>query len=301
MEASGIKGHTPVLLEFKTRTTTIRALHLRKPPTIGVERVVGPLLAPPDWAKARAAAEDALMAARRNDGDIQRYLDDAYRAWADLAEEELADFAASPPKKWGERGRLPNRIWRSVVPENAPRMEHPHAAAAAWLSATAREVRRISEAGGRTDATDGQFGDDIGADPMVAHAEASDAVHFDDEIARARGRKPPVSRDGCVRVLDEIIGSLDTDMPDCGDGDMAQDVLALRTRLREAAERIRGQLLAGVDARSIEPTQRTDPVADGTDEVCEDAQRERCPRSTLEMLCHDIDAAETKATAQVKG
>ncbi len=42
VEAAGIRGHTPVLLEFKPRVTTLRALHLRKPPTIATERVFGP-------------------------------------------------------------------------------------------------------------------------------------------------------------------------------------------------------------------------------------------------------------------
>ncbi len=43
VEAAGIRGHTPVLMEFKPRVTTLRALHLRKPPPIGTDRVYGPL------------------------------------------------------------------------------------------------------------------------------------------------------------------------------------------------------------------------------------------------------------------
>ncbi len=42
VEAAGIKGHTPVLMEFKARVTTLRALHLRRPPAIDAERVYGP-------------------------------------------------------------------------------------------------------------------------------------------------------------------------------------------------------------------------------------------------------------------
>ncbi len=68
---------------------------------IEAERVHGPLPPPPDWGSARETAEEALRAARRNDKEIQRYLDDAYKAWADLSEVELADYAGSPPKKWG--------------------------------------------------------------------------------------------------------------------------------------------------------------------------------------------------------
>ncbi len=47
VEASGIRGHLPVVMEFKPCVTTLRALHLRRPPAIGTERVFGPLPPPP--------------------------------------------------------------------------------------------------------------------------------------------------------------------------------------------------------------------------------------------------------------
>ncbi len=116
VEATGIKGHTPVRLTFKPEATTLRALHLRRPPRIGMDRLYGPLPPPLGWAPARAAAERALRAARTGDGDVQTLLDDAYRQWADAAEAELASYVVDPPKKLGERGRLPRLVWRSVVP-----------------------------------------------------------------------------------------------------------------------------------------------------------------------------------------
>ncbi len=47
IEASGVKGHTPVQATFRPEVTTLRALHLRKPPRLGSERVVGPIPPPP--------------------------------------------------------------------------------------------------------------------------------------------------------------------------------------------------------------------------------------------------------------
>ncbi len=101
IEGTGAKGHVPIRLAFKARATTLRALHLRRPPRLGRERVYGPLPPPPDWGLARKAAEDALAAARGNGADVQELMDRAYRSWADLAEEELADFVGEVPKKWG--------------------------------------------------------------------------------------------------------------------------------------------------------------------------------------------------------
>ncbi len=99
VEASGVKGHTPVTLTFRPLVTTIRALHLRKPPTISRERVHGPLPPPPDWTGPREAAEAALKAARDKDGQLQDVLDTAYRRWADMAELEMAAYAGEDPQK----------------------------------------------------------------------------------------------------------------------------------------------------------------------------------------------------------
>ncbi len=90
VEASGVKGHTLVTLTFRPMVTTIRALHLRKPPSISRERVHGPLPPPPDWTAPRRAAEAALRAARDKDEGLQDVLDTAYRCWADMAEMEMA-------------------------------------------------------------------------------------------------------------------------------------------------------------------------------------------------------------------
>ncbi len=104
VEATCVKGHTPVQLTFKPRATTLRALHLRRAPRLGLDRLYGPLPPTPCWAPAKEAAERALEAARAGSGSAQALLDEAYRIWADTAEEELADFTDEPLKKvWGKR------------------------------------------------------------------------------------------------------------------------------------------------------------------------------------------------------
>ncbi len=236
VEASGVKGHVPVALDFKSRVTTLRALHLRRPPAMETERVYGPLPPPPDGSRARRAAEDALRAAREEDPNVQELLDVAYREWADIAEIELADYAASPPKQWGERGRLPNLVWRSVVPENSPRDQYPHAAAAAWICAMAKEVKRIRTEGGRDGTGQVEPHHVIDDDPSTVPHGDEESATTDMEVARARGRKPPTSTVGCIKVLEELLTSIDTDMPGCGSGEAAQEVDMLRSRVRAAAE-----------------------------------------------------------------
>ncbi len=312
IEASGVRGHTPVSLEFKVMTTTLRALHLRRPPTIEMERVFGPLPPPPDWTRARGAADAALQAARRGDIEVQRYLDDAYREWANLAEEEFADFSACPPKKWGERGRLPHLVWRSVVPENSPRSELPVASIAAWLGATAKEIRRIGGAWQRDDGEAEHITDSIDADPNSDQAEASDDGQHAEEVARARGRKPPTSRAACVAVLEEIITSLDADMPSCGSGETEQEMNRLRDRVREAAAVLGRRLTTGNTTGGAADVQGSGTSgqrssSSGSGEADRSADGDRSGdadddnwKVTMEELCAEIDDTESRATTQLK-
>ncbi len=298
IEATGVKGHTPVLLAFKPRVTTLRALHLRKPPDIGKERVYGPIPPPPDWSLARRRAEDALASARSGRGNLQELLDDAYREWANLAEREIADYTGRDPKKWGERGRLPNLVWRSVVREATPKLEHPRAAAAAWLAMTLREVARIANAvtttGGSGDQT-AAFA--VGEDPAEVPDGVSAADFVDQEVARARGRKPPTSRRACAAVLDEIITSLGSDMPHCGEGEEADAIAAAHTRAVEEARRLR-EVIGDIDAddAAISGDNETDD-RDGADD-----RRDLCADifASLDQLGTDVADLEARFTAEAK-
>ncbi len=137
-----MKGHVPVAMVFKPRATALRALHIRKPPELARDMIYGPLPPPPDPSAARAAAEEALAAARAGKTDVQMYIDKAYARWANLAEEELMLYSGKEVKKAGERARLPRLVWRSIVPERAPRQEYPRAAALAWLRSILGELTR---------------------------------------------------------------------------------------------------------------------------------------------------------------
>ncbi len=295
VEASGVKGHVPVALGFKPRVTTLRALHLRRPPIIESERVYGPIPPPPNGDRARKAAEEALRAARRNDPGVQELLDAAYREWADVAEVEMADYASTPPKKWGERGRLPNLVWRSVMPENVPLVQHPHAAAAAWIGTMAREVRRMRNEAGKHDDDDGDHHDEAGDDPDEVPVGDPESVQVERELARARGRKPPTSAAACIRALEELRWSLRHDMPNCGDGDATQEVEALRLRVQVEAELLLHDLGAAGAGEC------TDGMRAMARSLANAGEENGGPLERLEQLCSDIDTTEAKYTAAEKG
>ncbi len=80
VEATGVKGHTPIMLKFRPKVTSVKALHIRKPPAMELERVYGPILPPPCWRQAREKAEEALAAARDNAEDAEDLLEAAYAA-----------------------------------------------------------------------------------------------------------------------------------------------------------------------------------------------------------------------------
>ncbi len=145
VEASGIKGHVPVQLAFRPRAVALRTLAVRQPPPLGMERVYGPLPAPPNWSAASKAADAALATARRG-GDrdtIQKAIDKAYREWCVAAEEEIASATGEDPKKWGLRGRRPNLKWSSTLPEASCKGDASPAAIASWLKGAVSELRRI--------------------------------------------------------------------------------------------------------------------------------------------------------------
>ncbi len=120
IEDAGTRPHVPVALTFHPRVTTSRALFLRLPQPLPVERVYGPMQREPDWddvkTVTRKLAEDARHC--NIDGEfIDRYRA-AYSAWADRAEIELVKATGhQDPIKYGLRGREPKLVWRSIVPE----------------------------------------------------------------------------------------------------------------------------------------------------------------------------------------
>ncbi len=157
LEATGIKTHVPVELSFHPRLTSLKALALRKPPSLGVERVYGPREAPPSWSRLAAKCEKLAAAALKGgraavDRDFQR----AYEEWADLAEVELQQITGDVAPKLGLRGRRPRLYWRSVLPEKVEPRSSDVVVALRSLANVLLEMQRYADAvSGGMDASGG--------------------------------------------------------------------------------------------------------------------------------------------------
>ncbi len=215
VERSGVKGHVPVQAAFAPRPVALKALALRRPPDLELERVYGPLPPPQPWDGARRAAAAALKAATHGaaKADLQQSIDDAYEQWCYAAEEEVADVTGSSPKKWKLRGQMPRLKWASVLPECAPRGAPSAAAAATHMRGFTQELTRIiglveTEAGG------GFY-----ADPLPAELNRPHGATFATPIrggydsgrraaaANPRGGRPrpPTDLARCEEVVTDII------------------------------------------------------------------------------------------------
>jgi hypothetical protein len=145
VEGSGVKGHVPVQAAFRPRPVALKALTIRRPPDIPLDRIHGPLPPPQDWTDVTAAANAVVSAITRGAAAarVQRLLDDAYYRWCQKAEIEVADATGGEPRKWGLRGRLPRLTWASVLPEDRPREGQSCEAKATWLRGFANELCRL--------------------------------------------------------------------------------------------------------------------------------------------------------------
>ncbi len=256
VEGTTMKSHVPVRLQFRPRVTALRALHVRKPPPIEFDRVFGPLPPPPCWKGAAAAAEAALDAARRGSEGAEDLLEEAYRRWVEAAEDELEDFAGTQIKKKGLRGLPPNLVWRSVVPERSPARSYPRDAVITWQRGVAMELQRVGahvragmarRGAAAEEAESGSAAAICGDDP-----DDDDDAGSDDDAGgesggggtatRGNGAASGLARDlttidGCCAVLDEIIESLGTHLPEEEPPEeVAEFHAALETLARKARE-----------------------------------------------------------------
>ncbi len=126
VEGAGTAPHVPVRLRFHPRQTSARALTLRRPPRIGVERIIGPLPKEPTWGDVAEASAKLLARVRDKgfnaDEAFRQDYSQLFTSWADAAEQEVieATGSRSEVKKVGLRGRPPLLVWRAVQPERAP-------------------------------------------------------------------------------------------------------------------------------------------------------------------------------------
>ena len=118
IEGTRVKGHVPVIMQFFPRASAWKALHIRNPPRMGKEAVVGPRPVPPTYTVPLRWVGRSLQAWRRGDRlGTQECLDKAYGAWADIAERELAQITGEEPAVWGHRGKCPRATWKSILAE----------------------------------------------------------------------------------------------------------------------------------------------------------------------------------------
>ncbi len=181
VEGAGTAPHVPVRLRFHPRQTSARALTLRRPPRIGVDRITGPLPEEPSWGDVVRASAGLLAKVRDTNfvvnDDFRHEYSQLFAAWADAAEQEILEATGTRAevKKTGLRGRPPLLVWRAVQPERPP-PPPPHVVELArwrtWLTIL-QEVRGVLQwllPIATTEASNGQGGVAPGPEPVPEHA-----------------------------------------------------------------------------------------------------------------------------------
>ncbi len=257
-EVTGVKTHTPVTVQFKPRMTALKHLAIVKPEPLLKQRVYGPLLPPPSWARARCKAEIAVLQARgAKQEEAQRALDEAYREFATTAELELLHTTGTAtPRQLGTRAEGPKVQWRSIVPETQPEQGQPLTATMSWLAEVAREVKRLA-----TPWTSHQPGDEETATSDDAHPRPTPHLTSTSTTSNRGGARRQFNTDGGgaqreeaedesddwhlhqqltpCEVLEQVQMALITDFPTDVDH---PEILRLHGRLMEAADQAKQQL-----------------------------------------------------------
>ncbi len=269
-EGTGIKSHVPVQISFKPRPVSLRALTVRAPPKLPLERVYGPVDRPLDWGEARCRAEEALRAARANKPakEVQARLDRAYAVWSNTAEVEISRITGEAPRKWRKRSKGPQLRWASVLPEKGQKTGTSKAAKASWIEGMAMELQRIAEATneqaaggfyldrpwpednrphGATFCTPVRGG--YGGEASRSHRRHSkagggsqgEALHGQEQRATARGGRPRPARDltTCREIINEILLELEIDE---GEGANDEDIRRWRASTKTIGQQIAAAL-----------------------------------------------------------
>ncbi len=210
VEGAGTRPHVPVRATFHAQQVAMRAMVLRKPPRLPKERVLGPVPPPPDWTDLQARAD--ALALRAKHGDRKQAADDfacLYRDWADRAEGELVDITGAAGGKRGLRGREPNIVWRSIVPERPQRPVGVKTDAWRWAASLLCDIHRLGRhlrRGVRLDlggeGTAAQTDDDDLHEP-IDHDDVTDDMCVDEvhEEGPAMPAAPTELRDEAVDIM----------------------------------------------------------------------------------------------------
>ncbi len=149
VERSGIKAHLPVVVRFHPRLTSLRALTLRRPPTLKTEPIIGPREPPPDWGPLASRLRALSSKARRGGrGAVDLEFQKLFEQWSDLAEREIHAATGEIEVKLGLRGRVPRLVWRSILPEKVDPRSSDVVIAVRALGSLLDDARRIAEVNG---------------------------------------------------------------------------------------------------------------------------------------------------------
>ena len=128
-KSADLATHRPVILEFTPEASKLHALILVKPSRLPCTSPYGPRPMPGDWGHVKAATKAALHIAReeaakfgsgRGLPSISRVdgaMSEAYRAFANMAEKELASITGEIPAHMGRRASPPKLVRRQVQPD----------------------------------------------------------------------------------------------------------------------------------------------------------------------------------------
>ncbi len=202
VEDAGTRPHVPVALTFHPRVTTARALFLRLPQPLPVERVYGPIQKEPDWGEVSDMIRELAAEARlcNLDGDFYDKYRAAYSAWADKAEVEvIAATGHQGQVKLGLRGREPKLVWRSVVPEKVRDPANDEVIQWRIMSGIANDILRITAYKLSSDQVGGASGD-----APESAANGDDEVALDDDKHVEGGQLYLRQLDECSYTLDQI-------------------------------------------------------------------------------------------------
>ena len=144
-EESVLHPHRPVKLEFYPRVSRLKTLGFRLPDPLPLQEPFGPRPKPQDWTLVQASARVAVEAARRlPNRDARLALDNAYMAWARVAEQEIAHCTGASVKRPGLRGVPAKLVLKPVVHTKASgKGKSPELRAAQWLFDRSSEVQHL--------------------------------------------------------------------------------------------------------------------------------------------------------------
>ncbi len=213
VEGAGTAPHVPVRLRFHARQTSARALMLRRPQRIGIERIHGPLREGPCWT-AVAAASEALLAKARDhdcaiDEQVRKEYSELFATWADFAEQEIIEATGSEAeiRKTGLRGKQPVLVWRAVQPERAPPPPPRQVELARWrtrltvlqeLRGTLQWLIPVTPAAGAAP----QEGGNAVSGPVPAHARRDIGPNLIEKLQAIRAQLDEDDRQDEVRMAD---------------------------------------------------------------------------------------------------